>query len=55
MNKKYLVNGNQICFIVKNEFDEIIGSGVFLEEHNGPEKEEYLAWVAEGNTAEEAE
>jgi hypothetical protein len=51
MNKEYLIRGNQICFIIKNEFNESISSGVFFEDSNGPEKQEYLSWVAEGNKA----
>jgi hypothetical protein len=51
MNKEYLIRGNQICFVIKNELNESISSGVFFEDSNGPEKQEYLSWVAEGNEA----
>jgi hypothetical protein len=55
MNVKYSIRGNIVHFIVKDENEETVQSGMFTEEYNGPERQAYLDWVAEGNTAEEAE
>jgi hypothetical protein len=55
MTTTYSTNGLVIYFITKNDDGETIQSGMFTEDYNGPEREAYLAWVAEGNEAEETE
>jgi len=51
MTTTYSTNGLVIYFITKNNDGETIQSGMFTEDYNGPEREAYLAWVAEGNEA----
>ena len=52
MNTQYLTNGSDVLFIIKDENGETIKSGMFTEDYSGSERNDYLAWVAEGNTAE---
>lgn len=44
---------NTRCIILCRLTDEIIQSFVDEENNDSPERKAYLAWVAEGNTAEE--
>ena len=53
MNTQYLTNGSDVLFIIKDENGETIKSGMFTEDYSGSERNDYLAWVAEGNEAEQ--
>ena len=51
--KSDTVFGAEIRYVVFRFSDGSVQSFIDHEDNNSPERQAYLAWVAEGNTAEE--